>query len=277
MFDQITLGVSGDTNLIKTRLFNHPECVFPISMTKNPPEEGLTYITFNPTDDLFVLDQYVGVVAEYIIDRYEAKLIRRILKEDYPLLSPVQTREILKNIECFTDDAEIGYKARKQCIILSIYDYLKEDKTMLIDGFVNFRLKEYESLLNHLTRLLVEHYMTQKEYEEFIGLLKYFVNIQTPRPELIHICVGALGGYTILNDKEEDITTRCFSEFAEDGLFSEEAYDDLLISVLITLAPQEIVVHGSPNIRNQELFSTISRVFDGKLQYCFGCKLCATP
>ena len=275
MQNRITLGLKGDVNFIQSRLYNHPECVFPISVSKDETSGSVTYIYFDPSDDIFVLDQYVNVVAEYIIDRYERRLLRRILDEDYSDFSSVSKREILKNIEYFSDDPEIGYGARKKTVLLSIYDYLKEDSTMLIDGFVAFRLKEYEELLSRLVDRMTQQYVAQKEYDEFIELLRYFVNIQQPRPSLVHIIVSPDGGYTLLNESGEDITARCFADFIEgEILLTEEAYDDLLISVLITLAPENVTVHNSTCIKNHELFSTISQVFDGKITYCRGCEIC---
>lgn len=275
MSNRITLGVNGDTNLIKSRLYNHPKCVFPISITKDRDEQTITYIHFDPTDDIFVLDQYVNVLSEYMIERYETRILKRILDEEYGYLSPLKKRELLKNISRFTDDPEFGYEARKRAIILSIYDYLKEDKTMLIDGFVSFRLKEYELLLCKMTERFIDQYTAQKEYEEFIELLKYFVNVQGMRPENVQICVKEKDGYRILNESGSDITEKCFADFLEgECLLTEEMYDDLLISILITLAPKNILVHGSENIKNKELFKTITRVFDGNIHYCAGCALC---
>jgi len=273
--NRITLGLKGDVNFIQSRLYNHPECVFPISISKDETSGSVTYIYFDPSDDIFILDQYVNVVAEYIIDRYENRLLRRILDENYPDFSSVSKREILKNIECFADDPEIGYSARKKAVLLSIYDYLKEDTTMLIDGFVAFRLKEYEELLTRLANRMTEQYVAQKEYTEFIDLLKYFVNIQQHRPAMVHIIVSPAGGYTLLDESGEDITARCFADFIDgEILLTEEAYDDLLISVLITLAPESISVHNSSSIKNSELFSTISLVFNGKITHCNGCEIC---
>ncbi len=275
MYDRITLGLSGDAGPIQTRLLNHPECVFPVSVAKDEASGSVTYIYFDPSDDLFVLDRYVGVVAEYIIDRYEPRLIRRIIEEEHSELSAVAKREVLKNVECFGDDPKLGYRARRQAVILSIYDYLKEDSTMLMDGFVAFRLKDYEALLSELSARLVDEYLTQKEYEDFISLLRYFVSVQKIRPPKMHIIVSPQGGYSLLDENENDITAAAFADFIDgEILLTEEAYDDLLISVLITLAPMSITVHNRANIRNEELFLTISRVFDGKIEYCTGCEIC---
>lgn len=277
VYDKITLGVRGDINLIKNRLLSCPDCVFPISIEKNGENDEITYLYFDFDNNLYILDRYLNTIAEYIIDRYEIRFIKRLLSENHNYLAPAQKREVLKNIELFTDDPDIGYNARKQAILLSIYDYLKEDTTMLLDGFVSFRLKEYESILEEVIDRLIDNYVTQKEYEEFIGLLKYFVNIQEPRPKLTHIIVTIDGRYNLLDESGHNITSKCLSDFVdEEDNLTEINYDDLLISMLITLAPEKLVIHGSENIKNKELFTTIKRVFDNNLTYCTGCDICAS-
>ena len=274
MQERITLGLEGDVNLIQSRLYNHPECVFPITIFRENAD-AVTYIDFPVSDDLFVLDRYLNVVAEYIIDRYENRMLKRILEEQHKDLSVVAKREILKNTETCSDDPELGYEARKQTILLSVYDYLKEDGTLFLDGFVAFRLKDYENLLERLCQRLREQYFTRREYEDFISLLRYFVNISQARPDFIHIVVHPAGGYNLIDESGKDVTASCFSEFLEgEILLTEEAYDDLLISVLITLAPKNIIFHGRKNMRNRELYHTISRVFDGKVTDCPGCDIC---
>ncbi|MBQ4517368.1 MAG: putative sporulation protein YtxC [Clostridia bacterium] len=275
MTDRITLGLCGDINFISARLLNYPECVFPISVSAPETEDSVTYISLEPSDDVRMLDRYVNVIAEYIIDRYEIRLLKRILAENFDHLSVVAKREVLKSVECLADDPELGYQARKQTVVLSVYDYLKEDSTMLVDGFVAFRLKDYEALLKKLAEALVERYEAHREYEEFISLLKYFVGIQKDRPAMAHVLVVKEGGYVILDAEGKDITAPCFADFLEgEVLLTEEAYDDLLISVLITLAPEKITVHNKQFIRNDELFATIFRVFEGNVMYCGECEFC---
>jgi len=277
VFEKITLGLNGDTNLIQSRLYNHPECVFPITVFKEPGTEAVTYIKCEPADDVMMLDRYLSVVAEYVIERYETGMLRRILERSYKELSAMDKREILQSRECFSDDPAIGYQARKQAILLSLYDYLREDSVMLLEGFITFRLKDYEKLLECLAERLVEQYIAHKEYGEFISLLRYFVTIQEPRPKLVHVVVCPEGGYMIADEQGTDITARCYADFVEqEALLTEEAYDDLLISVLITLAPEAIQVHNRSAIRNPELFSTIFQVFGGRISYCDACPLCKT-
>ena len=138
---------------------------------------------------------------------------------------------------------------------------------------MTFRLNRYDALLNRAADRLIELYFMHKEYEEFIDLLRYFVHVQDRRPQMIHLIVNPCSMYAILNEDKEEITAECVAEFAAPDEVCRENFDDLLISILITLAPKKIVVHNSSSIQNTTLFTTIHKVFDA-VEYCTGCSLC---
>jgi len=143
----ISLGVDGDINLIKSRILSNPNCVFPVSIIKEAPKDNITYFNFEYNDDIATLDKYLNVLSEYVIERYETKIARRILEESFGDLSQKAKREIIKNINFFSDDKQVGYDARKKCILMALYEVLSEDKKVYLDGFVSFRLRDYEALL----------------------------------------------------------------------------------------------------------------------------------
>ena len=274
MNETISLGVGGDINLIKSKILSNPDCVFPVSIIKETPEDSITYFNFEYSEDIGTLDKYLNVLSEYIIDRYEINIMRRIMEENFNELSQVAKREIIRNVTMFTDDKEVGYNARKKSILMSLYECLAEEPKVYLDGFVSFRLRDYEQLIFKLIEKLAEDYNIKKEYEEFIELLKYFVEIQSPRPELLNITVEKDGSYRIIDADGKDITARCITEFVgETTVMTETDYDDIIISVLITAAPEKVVVHKGENIKNRDLFLTIKKVF-GKVEYCTGCDLC---
>lgn len=276
MYDKVTLGMRGDLNFLKKRILENSDCIRAVSFSPAEKKNEVHTICFRVNDDLFLLDQFMNVLAEYIIERYEPQLLSRLLTESYPQLSAAQKREVLRTKERCSDDPDIGYNARKQAVLLSLYDYLREDSCLLLDGFVSFRLKEYEMMLKTVCERLVEDCITRHEYEDFIGLLKYFVSIQEARPQLVHVLVTIDGRYELFAQNGENITERCLSDFIDvSDIPSNANFDDLLISMLITLAPKSIVVHNAEQIRNKELFQTIRRVFDGHLIYCTGCEICA--
>ena len=109
---------------------------------------------------------------------------------------------------------------------------------------------------------LVDIYYLNREYEDFIELLKYFVSVQDSRPELVYIRVLSNGTYQIFDKNKNDITKKCLYEFSTADDMNDVSFDDLLISILITLAPEKMIVENSKNIKNVQLFETIERVFE---------------
>ncbi len=275
MPDEVVLEVRGDLNGLKKRMAEFAVLNSSVRFIPASSKDDIHTVLFQTGEDAFRFEHFMQLISEYIIERYEAPLLRRILTEKYPQLSATHTREILRSIECFSDDHRLGFSARKAAVLSSLNDYLSENNTMLIDGFVSFRLKDYEALLEVLAEKLVENCITRHEYEDFINLLRYFVSIQNVRPSIVHISVTVDGRYELFSEEGEDITDRCLSDFVDPEDVPDNAnHDDLLISMLITLAPKHIRVHHAEQIRNRELFRTIRRVFSGSLSYCTGCDMC---
>lgn len=218
----------------------------------------------------------IDSVSEYIIKKYERLSLFKVIRERYPYITPMQKSYIFSHIQDYNTDDETGYEARKRIVRKALGKYIDEGKTKLYpEGFVIFRLKEYENLLEVLTEKIIDDRLKEQEYEEFISLLKYFININESRPELVNILVRAEGVYELFNENGENITKKCIKDFlSEENEISEVSFDDLLISMLITYAPRKIIVHCGEKIANRELFSTISKVFDENVVYCGGCSLC---
>ncbi|EET86548.1 sporulation protein YtxC, partial [Clostridium carboxidivorans P7] len=72
-------------------------------------------------------------------------------------------------------------------------------------GFITFRMKELREDLEEIVDKVVERYMTEKEYNEFIKLLKYFVEIQESKIEEINIIIKSDGKYLIQDKEGNDI------------------------------------------------------------------------
>ena len=82
---------------------------------------------------------------------------------------------------------------------------------MILDGFVTFRIKEYIEKIDELVDEGVNKYIVEKEYAEFISLLKMYVNSKEPETEEIHLIYT--NGESILLDKNKDIITIANNSF----------------------------------------------------------------
>lgn len=221
-----------------------------------------------------------NALADYIIKEYEEKLILRIINSNYCYFTSGEKKEILSLTYSIINNQDKNFLnslfqiRRRNIIVRKLMEYFEYCDTVIVDGFVNFRLKDYIKDLEELVDKAVDDFLMEREYKEFIRLLRYFVDIQEPKFNIIHIVVGYDNKYILLDEDKREITNECIQEFMNDIPGGEINYDDLLVSSLITMAPRKIIIHGSKSFRNKELLETIKNVFWGKVGICTECNLC---
>lgn len=223
----------------------------------------------------------INVLADYIINQYEIKLINRILSTNYCYFNLNERKEILsialkslKDSDCKSLLNNLYLLRRKNVIIRKLIEYFDSNSEINIDGFVTFRLQEYIKDLESVVERAIDDYLMEREYKEFIRLLKYFVEVQEPKLEVVHIIANTQSKYMLLDEDHIEITNQCIQDFMTEINEGEINYDDLLVSSLITLAPQKVIIHGVANMSNIELLETIKNVFIGKVMMCDQCDLC---
>ncbi|HOM03726.1 MAG TPA: putative sporulation protein YtxC [Acetivibrio sp.] len=221
-----------------------------------------------------------NALASFIIDKYEEKLIYRIINSNYCYFTQVERKEIqrlalaiIKNEDRNLLNSFFQIR-RKNIIIKRLLEYFETSNSVILDGFVNFRLKDYMKDLEEIVEKAVDDFLMEREYREFIMLLRYFVDRQEPKFNVVHIIVSYDNKYVLLDENKHEITNDCLQEFMNDIPEGEVNYDDLLVSSLITMAPRKLVIHGAKSFRNKELLETIKNVFWGKVVICSECELC---
>ncbi len=211
----------------------------------------------------------VDAISKTIVEEYEDKLISKLINQNYFYFNLPDKRNIFEKAINYTDHEN----AYNELVSAKLREYLETTDLVMIDGFVNFRLKDYQNELEGIIDKAVDDFMVEKEYKEFIKLLKYFVDIQTPKYEFINI-VPAVEGYSLYDDTGTDVTARCTKEFMRDTGGGFINSDDLLISALISIAPRRVCIHKPERIENEELLKTIKQVFHKCITLCDGCSLC---
>ena len=99
------------------------------------------------------------VIKKCIENFYEEEFLKKILEKNYFYLSTLERNYIIEISKKVLElpDEKIGYKNN---ILKSIInEYLKENKKILIEGFVNFRIKEYKELLDKIVEVSVFSYL----------------------------------------------------------------------------------------------------------------------
>ena len=119
-----------------------------------------------------------------------------------------------------------------------------------------------------------EEYMVEKEYNEFIKLLKYFVDVQDSKVDEINILIEKNGDYRLIDEEGNDLIENMMMELPDVKFDSKENREELIISTMITNAPNKVIIHCVEYCKNKELIGTISKVFTDRVHYCDKCVKC---
>lgn len=221
------------------------------------------------TADPFVVSQIAQALTGTITSDIERSLVKELISRS-PDLSQVEdagpiAEEALRILRVRrAGHSDFG-------ILMRILDWLSGENRLHLDGFLRFRLKDYMGEVVAAVETAVDNYLVEKDYKEFIRLLKYFVDIQEPRFEEVNVIMLPDGSFRLLDDRHNIIESDCLEDGAQTPQEGEVDYEDLLISALVTLAPQRIILHFDDTTG---VGDTIRSVFEERITQCKGCSLC---
>ncbi|PKM86321.1 MAG: putative sporulation protein YtxC [Firmicutes bacterium HGW-Firmicutes-12] len=216
-------------------------------------------------------------IADIIIEEWEARIIRKIIRDNYFYYNDEEKKSILKKAKQILNPDGVIFSQREQRrekVMDKVLTYLDLHKDLILEGFINFRLKDYQDELEEIVNSAVDEFMLEKEYMEFIRLLKYFVDIQEPRIDKVKIIFKKEDGFMLLDSEFQPLKHECLEGLMLDLQENEINYDDLLISALITMAPREVELHLEEGVKPGDTINTINSVFGSRVSKCSGCKYC---
>ncbi len=216
-------------------------------------------VTLSPNQSINDLAEQI---SSEIMDKYEKNFLYHITEEEYSLSSPEGRREILdialKNASPLQNEVRniIHYNRRKTLIEESTMRYLRENGSINLHGFMNFRIGDYKDELYDICINAGEEYAANKEYDEFLDMLKFFISVETPHEEVVHI-IKNKNDFSIYNRLKRDITDMYGGDLPREEDFTPE---DILLSTLIAIVPEKIVIHDKKE--NHQIYETIEAIFN---------------
>ena len=121
----------------------------------------------------------ISVLLTYsVLDFYEPKIIQSIINTNYFYFSKDDKKSIF-NL-CLTN---INFKNSISIInniTNTFYEYFLDNKYVILDGFIYFKLKDYIQELDTIVDMCVNKFVIEREYSEFINLLKDYIKSNEP-------------------------------------------------------------------------------------------------
>lgn len=100
-------------------------------------------------------------LISYIIETfYEEKILDKIIDDNYCYFESFEKNVILKISEKIIELQESSFKYKKEILKGLIYEYfLEKNKIMILEGFINFRLKQYLEVLDYVVDTSVTNFV----------------------------------------------------------------------------------------------------------------------
>ena len=210
------------------------------------------------------------LIGEVVIEFYEEKILKQLINYNYFYFDEYEKNKILENCIQLIEPEVYTPKLFDN---KNIKEYVKENKAMVLDGFVYFRLKAYLEYLDEVVDSGVNQFIIEKEYREFISLLRVYVESKVPEYNLLHLIY--INGESILLDEKRNIVSISENiynaKYLSDISFSS---NDFALNTLLCLLPRRIEIHLIDE--EDEFINTLKLIFEGRATICKDCDICKT-
>lgn len=248
--------------------------VKPVAISKNQFKNYKNIIIqYSGNDNKKFVHEVSCILSCLVIDELEESFLKMILLKNYFYFNSTEMKHILELCyEIFSDDFNTYFDKKHNLLIDSFENYLITNKSIILTGFINFRIKNYMTILEDVVDEAVNSFVVEKEYLEFISLLKMYVNSQNSNCDVVHLIYNKNNSTLLDKDKNQiNVSDDIFkAKYLSDISFSS---NDYALNTLLTLVPKKIHIHLIDNCID-EFIHTISLIFENRVEICTDCSIC---
>lgn len=209
------------------------------------------------------------LLAYTVIDFYEPLIIKNLINSNYFYFSLEERQEIYN--QCVNNIDFSASILSLNIISNSFFEYFSNNKYIIFEGFVNFKLKEYIKQLDSMVDMNVNKYIVDREYTEFINLLKGYIQASPYGTDVLHLVYK--NHEAILLDANKSII-QFNNDLINKKYFSDITFssNDFALNSLLTLLPKKLYIHLL--CEEDDFINTLKLVFDNRIFVCTDCDLC---
>ena len=225
-------------------------------------------------NDMFLL-KISNILSLLVSDLYEPTLVDNYIAYEYFYFDLLERKKIANiTIEDLYDveEAESSRDDLDNLLSQIFYEHFLNSHMLFLDGFITFRLKKYIRLLLKQIDKSVSKFLIQREYSEFISLLKLYISNETSNIDVVHLIYH--NSKPILLDENKNII-----EIYEDSINAKYLSDisfstnDYALNTLLNLLPKKIYIHLIDD-EIDKFINTLKLVFENRVSICTNCSIC---
>ncbi|MFR3182732.1 MAG: putative sporulation protein YtxC [Clostridia bacterium] len=249
---------------------NLKEVCFSTNKFKHYHNIIIHYLGNNPNEFYSKLS---NILSFLVIDELEDSILEKIILQNYFYFNYDERKEILNYYySILSDDYYEKFESKFSSLYNIFLEYISENKSLVLNGFLNFRIQGYYKILNEIISESVNLYLMEKEYKEFISLLRFYINSQSSNSNIVHLICNS--NENVLIDENKNIINiydEVFNaKYLSDITFSS---NDYILNTLLNLLPKKIYIHLLDNSIN-EFITTLQLVFENRVELCVDCDIC---
>lgn len=213
------------------------------------------------------LNFLLEVLAKYIIEEKEIKIIDKILSRDYFYFTKSEKKMIEDKCIQILKSENIKENSKKELLKLLLLEYINENQELNIKGFITFRIKSYIEILEYVVEIAIEKFVLEKEYKELVGVLKEYIKSESPKIKIIHLVYDG-EKLSILNNKFEELNIQGRIRYLSDfGMIN----NNNILNILLDVLPQKIIIHNN-SLKEDTFLNTIENIFSDRVEHCSKCE-----
>ena len=211
-------------------------------------------------------------LAEFMISHLQGDILSEWIRKDYHTMDSRQQDKLKTYCIDLLVDSELEDQLyaedqnKKKELADGFYEYLQANEKLHLQGYIRFRLKKYLQDLRAFLDYAVEEFIIDRQYQDFIALLKYFVCEQEARRPAVHIYHQKDNEFIVLDEKYRPIDTGEMDGLVVETIDKEINLEDMIISTLITVSPKMVYIHTKEP--DMQVIRTIKLIFEERAVLC---------
>jgi len=208
------------------------------------------------------------LISRFLCGKWRFHQMRRLIGDRHPYLSGEEADFLAASSygRCVRLEAAQARRYREASRMEDIMaDVFEQGLDLHLDGLLRFRCSRWLRAMQLAVEERVDEYLVSREYEEFVGILRYFLDTTPSRGETIHVV--CLGETVRAYDAEySPLDVSAMETIARQACEADLHPQDVLMSALITRSPARLIIH-THNLE-ESFVQTLMRVFGRRAQFC---------
>ena len=122
-------------------------------------------IHYTGIDEELFYTKLATILSYLVVDYFEINILKTILNTNYFYFENFELKKILNLCEeNLCDSSEYSFQNRQLLLFDIFYEYISTHNSIILTGFINFRLGNYRNLLGEIVDFSVNEFIIEREY-----------------------------------------------------------------------------------------------------------------